>query len=151
MRPANSPAPSRCTDSRRTTSSAHRSRGANSGTWLSTTWVSYGGRSGMTAPLGTTAGFSRSGRLHVRRGARIEKKPRRSGVSKAGSSRSGDGLHTRRLRAFRALGHFIADPLSFLQALEAVGTDCRIVHEHIGAAVLGCDESETLGVVEPLH
>src|SRR5690606_5777749 len=40
---------------------------------------------------------------------------------------------------------------AFLQAAEAFGRDRRIVHEHVGAAVFGSDEAETLGVVEPLH
>src|SRR5690606_39654624 len=39
----------------------------------------------------------------------------------------------------------------FLQAAESLRVDRRIVHEHVGAAVLGSDEAESLGVVEPLH
>src|SRR5690606_40821626 len=63
----------------------------------------------------------------------------------------GDGLHACGLCALRALLDLVADPLAFLQAAETLRVDCRIVHEHIGAAVLGRDEAETLGVVEPLH
>src|SRR5207247_7923800 len=36
------------------------------------------------------------------------------------------------------------------QGLEAVALNCREVHEHVLAAVLR-DESESLGIVEPLH
>src|SRR5690606_22704049 len=45
MRPENAEAPSRAIASRRARSSRHRSRGANGGGWLSTAWVSNGGRS----------------------------------------------------------------------------------------------------------
>src|SRR5690606_1490975 len=45
MRSANPEAPSRATASRSAMSPDHRSRGANGGGWLSTTWVSNGGRS----------------------------------------------------------------------------------------------------------
>src|SRR5690606_41652080 len=45
MRSAKAEAPSRATASRSAMSLAHRSRGANGGGWLSTTWVSNGGRS----------------------------------------------------------------------------------------------------------
>src|SRR3546814_13230412 len=55
------------------------------------------------------------------------------------------------LRALRALRDLVADALAFLQAAEALGLDCREVHEDIRAAVLGCDEAEALGVVEPFH
>src|SRR5690606_12129743 len=50
-----------------------------------------------------------------------------------------------------ALLDLVADALAFLQAAESLRIDRRIVHEHVGAAVLGRDEAETLGVVEPLH
>src|SRR5688572_31278806 len=81
-----------------------------------------------------------------------KKKPRRSGVSNARHRRaSSSGRHACSLCALRALRHFVADPLAFLQAAEALGTDRRVMHEHVGAAVLGSDEAETLGVVEPLH
>src|SRR3546814_15213946 len=62
-----------------------------------------------------------------------------------------DRLHAGSLRALRALRDLVADALAFLQAAEALGLDCREVHEDIRAAVLGCDEAEALGVVEPFH
>src|SRR4029078_5540978 len=65
--------------------------------------------------------------------------------------RSGRGRHAGRLGALRALGDFVADALAFLQAAEALGCDRGIMHEHIGAAVFRCDETEALRVVEPLH
>src|SRR3546814_6460271 len=62
-----------------------------------------------------------------------------------------DRLHAGSLRALRALRDLVADALAFLQAAEDLGLDCREVHEDIRAAVLGCDEAEALGVVEPFH
>src|SRR5690606_27473283 len=64
---------------------------------------------------------------------------------------SDDRRDSRGLGALRALHDLVADPLSFLQATEALGTDRRVVHEHAGAAVFRGDEAEPLGVVEPLH
>src|SRR3546814_15018054 len=55
------------------------------------------------------------------------------------------------LRALRALRDLVADALAFLQAAEALGLDCREVHEDIRPAVLGCAKAEALGVVEPFH
>ena len=62
-----------------------------------------------------------------------------------GSARSFD---RRSLGVLRALGHFELYALAFLQAAEALGVDCREMNEHICRAVLRCDETETLGVVE---
>src|SRR5690348_383648 len=62
---------------------------------------------------------------------------------------SGSGFDVGSLGAFRPLGHFELDPLTFLQAAEALAGDRRKMDEHIRPAVLGCDEAETLGVVEP--
>src|SRR3546814_19593982 len=62
-----------------------------------------------------------------------------------------DRLHAGSLRALRALRDLVADALAFLQAAEALGLDCREVHEDIRAAVLGCDEAEALGVVDTFH
>ena len=62
-----------------------------------------------------------------------------------------DRLHPCGLGAFRTLLHFVADPLAFLRAAEARGVDGGKMHEHVGAAVLGGDETEALGIVEPLH
>src|SRR5690606_1010159 len=55
------------------------------------------------------------------------------------------------LRALRTLHHFEADALAFLQRAEAIGVDRGIMDEHVVAAVLGRDEAEALGVVEPFH
>src|SRR5690606_3385069 len=56
-----------------------------------------------------------------------------------------------RLRALRALHDVEADALAFLQRAESLGVDGGVVHDHIRAAILGSDETATLGVVEPLH
>src|SRR5690606_13322136 len=66
-------------------------------------------------------------------------------------ARSGGGLYAGGLGPLRSLRDFVTDPLAFLQGAEALGCNGRIVHEHVGAAVLGGDETEPLGVVEPLH
>src|SRR4029434_300327 len=55
-----------------------------------------------------------------------------------------------RLLALRALGHFKADLLAFLQGLESRHVDRREVREQIFAAAIRCNETEPLGVVEPL-
>src|SRR6267143_114644 len=54
------------------------------------------------------------------------------------------------LKTLRAAGHFELDPVTFGQALEALGLDGAIVHEDILSALLS-DESIPLRVVEPLH
>src|SRR5205823_6950868 len=61
-----------------------------------------------------------------------------------------DRLDVARLLALRALGHFEADLLAFLQGLESRHVDRREVSEQIFAAAVRCNETETLGVVEPL-
>src|SRR6187402_2829415 len=59
-------------------------------------------------------------------------------------------LDARSLRALRARGDFEFYALAFLQAAKALGVDRRKVDEHVLPTVLRRDETETLGVVEPL-
>lgn len=54
------------------------------------------------------------------------------------------------LPAFRALYNVELYSLSFLQALETVRTDRRVMHEDI-LAILARDEAVALGVVKPLY
>src|SRR5690606_38643749 len=84
--------------------------------------------------------------------ARRKKTPHQAGLKNHDVCSSGVGrLHAGGLRALRALRDLVTDALAFLQAAEALGLDRREVHEDIRAAVLGCDEAEALGVVEPFH
>ena len=46
---------------------------------------------------------------------------------------------------------FVGDLLAFIQALKTGPLDGGDVHESILAAVVGLDEAETLGRIEPLH
>jgi hypothetical protein len=62
-----------------------------------------------------------------------------------------DRLDVGSLLAFGAGGHFKADALVFLQGLESAGSDLGEVCEEIFAAAIRSNESETLGVVEPLY
>src|SRR5690554_2321971 len=80
-----------------------------------------------------------------------KKAPPERGLKSCLSGFSGDRLDPGGLRALRALGDFVLDALSLLQAAEALGVDRRIMDEHIRAAVFRRDEPEPLGVVEPLH
>src|SRR5690606_2652588 len=85
-------------------------------------------------------------------GGRTKKAPRERGLECGGGCRESLGrLDPGRLCALGALLHFVADPLAFLQAAEALGIDRGEMHENVCAAVLGRDEAEALGVVEPLH
>src|SRR3546814_5736295 len=54
------------------------------------------------------------------------------------------------LQALLALHDGEADLLAFRQALEALGPDRTEMDEDI-LAILAADESEALGIVEPLH
>src|SRR5439155_13898777 len=56
-----------------------------------------------------------------------------------------------RLRSLLALGDLELDRLALVQGPVAGGLDGRVVHEHVRAAAIGLDESETLFSVEPLH
>src|SRR5687768_3055378 len=135
MRSAKSAAPSRATASRSATSSAHRSRGANSGGWFASLSVVD---SVMPCIL----------RLSID----AKKNPAEAGffpLPIRGRLRHRNNAGG--LRAFGALHDVVADALAFLQAAEALGVDRRVMHEHIGASVFRGDEPETLGVVEPLH
>src|SRR5688500_14011154 len=53
--------------------------------------------------------------------------------------------------ALLALDDLELDPVAFLQRLEAVPLNRRIVNEAVLLAVLRRDEAEALRVVEPLH
>src|SRR5690348_856123 len=61
------------------------------------------------------------------------------------------GHHFRGLHALGALHDLEPDPLAFLQAAKPLRAYRREMHEHVSATAIGRDESETLGVVEPLH
>src|SRR4051812_19603753 len=76
------------------------------------------------------------------------KKPAEAGFSWCGSLKR---LDVRRGRALLALRHVEGDLLAFLQRLVAGRLDRAVVREQILAAVVGRDEAEALGVVEPLH
>src|SRR5215217_4582664 len=54
-------------------------------------------------------------------------------------------------RALLALHDRELDLVALGEGLEAVPLDRRVVHEAVLAAVLGRDEPEALGVIEPLH
>src|SRR3954453_5329889 len=56
-----------------------------------------------------------------------------------------------RLQALRALSDLELDPLVLVQGAEALRLDRRVVHEHVGPAVLLGDEAEALLAVEPLN
>src|SRR5579875_747326 len=61
------------------------------------------------------------------------------------------GGHFRCLHALRALHDLELHPLAFLEAAEALRTDRREMHENVRPAAVRRDETEPLGVVEPLH
>src|SRR4051794_5105015 len=67
-------------------------------------------------------------------------------------SRAGllDRADVLRLRALGALRDVERHLLVFLQRLEAAALDRREVREEVLAAVVGRDEAEALGIVEPL-
>jgi len=54
-----------------------------------------------------------------------------------------------RTRTLIALGDLKLDLLAFGERLESAGLDGTEVHEDVLAAVLGRDEAEPLGLVEP--
>src|SRR3954447_10996883 len=61
------------------------------------------------------------------------------------------GLNVLCLPALRAFLHIELDRLAFLQAAEATARlNRRKMHEDV-FAILTADESETLGIVKPLH
>src|SRR5208282_1273914 len=55
-----------------------------------------------------------------------------------------------RLRTLGGINQFKLHCLPFLQVLEAVARNARVMHEHIGATLL-LNESKTLFRIEPLH
>src|SRR5690606_29170511 len=54
-------------------------------------------------------------------------------------------------RALLALHDVELDPLPLREAAEAVGLDGGVVDEAVLVSVLGRDEAESLGIIEPLH
>src|SRR4051794_26152548 len=62
-----------------------------------------------------------------------------------------DGADLGRLGALLPLLDRKLDPLAFGQLTVALNIDVGLVDEHVGRTVLGRDEAETLGRVEPLH
>src|SRR5690348_9165458 len=79
---------------------------------------------------------------------------RAGGPDPARSGRADGRVRLRRHRgglpALGSLHDFEADPLRLLQAAETLRVDRRVMHEHIIPTILGRDETEALGVVEPL-
>src|SRR5271157_1457324 len=69
-----------------------------------------------------------------------------AGIRPVGSQR----LHVRSLPPLGPLHHVELHGLTFLQALETTGGDCRVMHEYV-FAVLTRNKAEALRVVEPLH
>src|SRR5205807_3115410 len=80
-----------------------------------------------------------------------------------GASRRGDAVSFRgtarvlqlhdvlRGGALLALNHFELHALAFSERLEALRLNGAVMHEAVLAAILGRDEAEALGVIEPLH
>jgi hypothetical protein len=60
-------------------------------------------------------------------------------------------LDSRCLGALGALGYLELYALTFLQAAEALAADRRKMDENVRPSIHGCDETETLGVVEPFN
>src|SRR5690625_2254668 len=60
-----------------------------------------------------------------------------------------DGGHGGSLRSLRTLGHLETDTLAFLETAESGVIDGRIVNEHVVPSILGRDETEALGIIEP--
>src|SRR5438552_16131114 len=79
-------------------------------------------------------------------------RPGRVALAQSVAARTGsDQADVRRLRTLGALRDVELDPLVLVQATEAAGLDRREVREHVGAATIRGDETETLVRVEPLH
>jgi len=55
------------------------------------------------------------------------------------------------LRPFLALLDLILHALVFLQRSKSLGFDPAVVRENVAAAIVGLDETEALGLVEPLY
>jgi hypothetical protein len=76
------------------------------------------------------------------------------GVTKVTPMDSADAglqnLYVLRLPALGTLFHVELDRLAFLKAAEPGRVDRRVMNENV-LTVLAADESETLGVVEPLY
>jgi hypothetical protein len=65
--------------------------------------------------------------------------------------RSTGGSHLGGLQTLGASFHFEIHRLTFGQGFEPTSLDGREVHEYIGAAIRGCDKTETLRIIEPLY
>jgi hypothetical protein len=55
-----------------------------------------------------------------------------------------------RLGALGTLARLVLDLLALTEGLEAVSRDIRVMHEQVLRALVGRDESVSLGIVEPL-
>ena len=81
-----------------------------------------------------------------------EKKPHDCGVSHFQNSCCElHRLDVGSLLAFRALGDFELNFLTFFQGLEAVHVNRGEVCEQILTAIIRSDEAKTFGVIEPLN
>jgi hypothetical protein len=59
-------------------------------------------------------------------------------------------LDVRGLFSLRALGDFELDLLTFFEGLEAIHLNGGEMRKQVLAAIIGCDEAESLRIVEPL-
>jgi hypothetical protein len=78
------------------------------------------------------------------RGCAVSIRPRANPLS--GQRNDLDGL-----RPFLPLLDLILDALVFLQRSESLGFDAAVMREHVAATIVGLDETEALGLVEPLY
>src|ERR1700743_509598 len=62
-----------------------------------------------------------------------------------------EGGYSDRLRAFRSLSDFELDSLILFKGAVTAALDLRVVDEDVFRAVVRCNESEPLLVVEPFH
>src|SRR5690625_3218561 len=74
------------------------------------------------------------------------------GSSISGLRKSSDHRrHPGGLGALGALGDFVTNTLAFLQAKETGCINRAVMDEHVRTSIFGCDDAESLRVVEPLH
>src|SRR5690606_10971714 len=64
---------------------------------------------------------------------------------------SGNRRHPGGLGTLGALGDGVTHALAFLQAAETGRINGAVMDENVRTSVFGCDEAESLRVVEPLH
>ena len=62
-----------------------------------------------------------------------------------------DALNVLRFQSFIALDDFKMDDFSFVESLEPVAVDCRVMHENIGSGFLLKDKPKSLFIVEPFY